>query len=237
MLRAVIIDDEVAGLNALQLLIGKYVEQVKVVATTTKAPQGVSLIEDYKPEIVFLDISMPDMNGFTLLKQLEYKNFNLVFTTAHREYAIQAIKHNAVDYLLKPVDVAELQSCIGNIMDKTKPQPAKTSSNTIGLSVKDGIVFIRHSDIIRLEASGSYTVFYLDKNVKHVASRSLKEYEAQLNPDSFYRCHNSHLVNLKKVVKFVSSSGFMAQMTDGSLAEIARKNKEEFLALLKNVGD
>ncbi len=237
MLRAVIIDDEVAGLNALQLLIGKYVEQVKVVATTTKAPQGVSLIEDYKPEIVFLDISMPDMNGFTLLKQLEYKDFNLVFTTAHREYAIQAIKHNAADYLLKPVDVQELQSCIGNIMGKASPQRKTPFPNTIGLSVKDGIVFIRLRDIIRLEASGSYTVFYLDNNVKHVASRPLKEYEAQLNPAFFYRCHNSHLVNLRKVVKFISSSGFLAQMTDSSTAEIARKNRDEFLARLKGIGD
>jgi two-component system LytT family response regulator len=237
MLRAVIIDDEASGISALQLLIGKHVENVKIVATATKAPQGIALIEDYKPEIVFLDISMPDMNGFSLLQQLAFRDFSLVFTTAHREFAIQAIKHNAVDYLLKPVDVEELQTCVAHIIDKKITIGANARySSAIGLPVKDGIVFIRPAEIIRLEASGSYTVFYLDNKIKHVVSRSLKEYEAQLNPACFYRCHNSHLVNLQKVVKFVSSSGFIAQMSDGSTAEIARKNKEEFLEKLKNAG-
>jgi len=238
MLRAVIIDDELSGLNALQLLIDKHVEHIKVVASTTKAMQGISIIEDYRPEIVFLDISMPDINGFALLKQLEYRDFNLIFTTAHEEYAIQAIKHNAFDYLLKPIDAHELQNCVSKIMkesDRTKVLNKTAFPNTIGLSVKDGIIFIKHSEIVRLEASGSYTVFYLDNKTKHIASKSLKEYEAQLNPSVFYRCHNSHLVNLKKVMKFVSNDGLFAQMTDGSAAEIARKNKDQFLEKLKNI--
>lgn len=239
MLRAVIIDDEVSGINSLQLLIDKHVNGVKVIATTTQPKQGISIIEDYRPEIVFLDISMPEINGFTLLKQLEYRNFDVVFTTAHEEYAIQAIKHNAFDYLLKPIDATELRVCINRIQEEgvNTKQEHKNMSNMIGLSVKDGIIFIKHSDIVRLEASGSYTVFYLDNKVKHVASKSLKEYEAQLNPSIFYRCHNSHLINLKKVVKFISSDGFFAQLTDGSAAEIARKNKEQFLERLRNIGE
>jgi two-component system LytT family response regulator len=237
MLRAIIIDDERAGINSLQLLIDKHIEHVKIIASTTKAQQGISFIEDYRPEIVFLDISMPDMNGFALLERLQFRDFHLVFTTAHEEFAIQAIKHNAFDYLLKPVDVHELKNCIDKIIaekDKTKAQ-IKNFSNTIGLSVKDGIIFIKHADIIRLEASGSYTVFYLDNKIKHMASKSLKEYEAQLDPAVFYRCHNSHLVNLKKVAKFVSNDGLFAQMIDDSVAEIARKNKEQFLEKLKNI--
>lgn len=238
MLRAVLIDDERSGLNALQLLIEKHIDDVKIVGATTKGHQGISLIEDYRPEIVFLDISMPQLNGFALLEQLQYRNFNLVFTTAHQEYALQAIKHHAFDYLLKPIDIQELKECVGKIMaerGRTLAQPKNGSSNTIGLSVKDGIIFIRHADIIRLEASGSYTVFYLENKVKQVASKTLKEYEAQLDPDVFYRCHNSHVVNLKKVAKFVSSDGFFAEMLDGSAAEIARKNKEQFLERLKNI--
>jgi len=240
MLRAVIIDDEPSGINTLQLLIGKHLEQVKVVATTTRARDGISMIEDYRPEIVFLDISMPELNGFALLQQLAFRDFNLVFTTGYDQYAIQAIKHNAFDYLLKPVDADELKSCISKIsgkQEKAGTQSRSTHPNVIELSVKDGIIFIRHSDIIRLEASGSYTIFYLDNKTKQVASKSLKEYEAQLNPSVFYRCHNSHLVNLKKVVKFISSNGFFAQMTDGSSAEIARKNKEQFLEKLKRVSE
>jgi two-component system LytT family response regulator len=237
MLRAVIIDDEVAGINALQLLIDKHVNQVRIIGSTTLGQQGISMIEDYKPEIVFLDISMPGMNGFALLKQLRYKKFNLVFTTAHQEYAIQAIKNNAYDYLLKPVDVYELKNCIGKIIDDDKVYSGQKPvyPGTISLHVKDGIIFIKTADIVRLEASGSYTIFYLDNKTKQVASRSLKEYEAQLNPLFFYRCHNSHLVNLGKVIKLITNNGFIAQMTDGSTAEIARKNKDQFLEKLKDL--
>src|SRR5688500_11383361 len=116
MLRAVIIDDEPSGINALQLLIERHTGNVKVVGATTKAQQGIEVIEDYRPEIVFLDISMPYLNGFALLEQLQYRDFNLVFTTAHQEYALQGIKHHAFDYLLKPIDANELKSCIEKIM-------------------------------------------------------------------------------------------------------------------------
>ena len=237
MLRAVIIDDEPSGISALELLITKHVEEVKIVATTTSAVKGISLIENYKPEILFLDVSMPEINGFMLLKKLQYSDFHLIFTTAHEEYAIQAIKHDACDYLLKPIDVNELKECIAKILKggNFNPQEKASYSSTIPLAVKDGIIFIKTSEIIRLEASGSYTTFYLDHNVKQVASKSLKEYEAQLNPTLFYRCHNSHLINLDKVVKFISNNGFLALMVDGSSAEIARKNKDQFLELLKNI--
>lgn len=239
MLRAIIIDDEAAGVQSLQLLFEKNIVQVKVVATTTSAKQGIRIIEDYKPEIVFLDISMPGLNGFELLDALEYKDFNLVFITAYQEYAIQAIRHHAFDYLLKPIDTDELKNCISRILRErqvNKIQPKTQAQNIIGIAVKDGIIFVRHAEIIRLEASGSYTIFHLENKVKHMASKSLKEYEAQLDPAFFYRCHNSHIVHLSKVVKFSSSEGFFAQMTDGSKADIARKNKEQFLERLKNIG-
>lgn len=239
MLRAIIIDDELAGVKALQLLIEKNAGAVKVVASTSIAREGISLIENYKPEIVFLDISMPGLNGFELLEELVYRDFHLVFTTAYHEYAIQAIKHHAFDYLLKPVDGNELGTCVNRILnerDKTAVRHKANFSNLIGISVKDGIIFIRQSDIIRLEASGSYSVFYLDNKIKHIASKPLKEYESQLNPEFFYRCHNSHIVNLNKVVKFSSSNGYFAQMTDASLADIARKNKDAFLEKLKHIG-
>lgn len=238
MLRAVIIDDERSGLNSLQLLINKHISNVKVVGATTNAEQGIQVIEDYRPEIVFLDISMPHIDGFALLERLEYRDFNLVFTTAHQEYALQAIKHHAFDYLLKPIDAHELKNSIDSIIaERNKLSVPRKSGNprAIGVSVKDGIIFIRQSDIIRLEASGSYTTFFLENKVKHIASKSLKEYEAQLDPDLFYRCHNSHVINLKKVSKFVSHDGLFAEMSDGSLAEIARKNKEPFLDLLRNI--
>ncbi|MDQ3111110.1 MAG: LytTR family DNA-binding domain-containing protein [Bacteroidota bacterium] len=239
-LKAVIIDDEPSGIIALQLLIDEHISQVKVVTSTTSPIEGISVIENYKPDIVFLDISMPGISGFALLKQLKHKNFNLIFTTAHQEYAIEAIRHDASDYLLKPIDYDDLRNCIDKIIaerNSPKIQDKPAFSNVIGLSVKDGILFIKSADIIRLEASGSYTTFFLDNKVKQVASKGLKEYESQLNPAVFYRCHNSHVVNLKKVVKFITNNGFLAQMTDGSTAEIARKNKDQFLERLKSIGE
>jgi two-component system, LytTR family, response regulator len=238
MLRAIIIDDEQMGINTLKVLIEKHAPTLKIVATATDPENGVEIIEDYKPDIVFLDISMPKMNGFELLEQLKYKDFKLVFTTAHEAYAMKAIKTHAHDYLLKPIDIEELKTCISNIVNEiNKPKneiKKEQKKQLLELAVKDGIIFIKTKEIIRLEASGSYTVIYLDNNIKHVASKNLKECEAMLADDSFYRCHGSHIVNIKKVERLITTDGLFAKMSDGSTAEIARKNKEEFLERLKN---
>jgi two-component system, LytTR family, response regulator len=236
--RAVIIDDEPAGISTLKLLIEKHAPFIRVVASTTKAEEGIHLIDDYKPEIVFLDISMPTMSGFQLLEKLEHRNFKLVFTTAHRDYALQAIKNNAFDYLLKPIDVADFKVCIEKLTETTAgpaQEAAKNNPSLIEVQVKDGIIYIKQKDIIKLEASGSYTVFHLTEGLKHIASRSLKEYEAFLDPAGFFRCHNSYIVNLHRVDKFINRDGFFAQMNDGSLVDISRKNKELFIEKLKNI--
>lgn len=237
MYRAIIIDDELIGINTLKILIEKQAPSiVRVVATSTEPENGIKLIEDYRPDVVFLDISMPKMNGFELLEKLQYKDFKLVFTTAHEEYAIKAIKNKAYDYLLKPIDVDELKQCIDNInKESEKREPAKTNAfRTIELSVKDGIIFIKPDDIIRLEAAGSYTQFYLVNGEKHVASKNLKDYEALLDPLSFYRCHLSHVINLRYVSKLVSTDGLFAKMSDDTLVEVAKKNKQLFVEKLKN---
>lgn len=238
MLRAIIIDDELIGVNTLKLLIEKHTPEIKIVATATEPEKGITAIEDYKPEIVFLDISMPKMNGFELLERLTFKDFKLVFTTAHQEHAIKAIKNGAYDYLLKPIDIDELKTGVNKILEqgqKISEIHKKVSSNLIELAVKDGIIFIKPVEVIRLEASGSYTVFYLENNVKHMASKNLKECEALLDPFLFYRCHQSHIINLNKVVKMVSADGLFAQMNDGSMPEIGRKYKEIFLGKLKSI--
>jgi two-component system, LytTR family, response regulator len=238
MLRAIIIDDELIGVNTLKLLIEKHTEGIKIVASATDPEKGILLIDDYKPDVVFLDVSMPKMNGFELLEKIEHKDFHLVFTTAHREYAINAIKNGAMDYLLKPIDITELKSCVDKLVEEYNrlPEAQKTvSSNIIELAVKDGIIFIKPQEVIRLEASGSYTVFYLENKVKHMASKNLKECEALINNPMFYRCHQSHVINLNKVIKMVSADGLFAQMSDGSMPEIGRKNKEMFLEKLKNI--
>lgn len=238
MYRAIIIDDEQTGINTLKVLIERDFNNIKIVAETTDPFQGITLVENYKPEIVFLDISMPKIDGFELLEKLSYKSFKLVFTTAHEQYAIKAIKNKAFDYLLKPIDRQDLKICIDKILtDFLQPLPNKTLKPSIlELSAKDGIVFLRPEEIIRLEASGSYTVFYLESNEKYIASKNLKECTALLdNWDYFFRCHSSHTINLKKVVKMVSTNGLFVKMNDGSMPELLRKNKDMFLMKLKTI--
>lgn len=239
MLRTIIIDDEQIGISALQILIEKHTKGIRVVATTTDPEKGIRLIEDFRPEVVFLDVTMPKINGFDLLEMISYRDFKLVFTTAHQEYAIKAIKNHAYDYLLKPIDIDELKSCVERIVEEQKPLPATTRPSSprglVELSVKDGIIFIKPQDIIRLEASGSYTTFYLENGLRHVVSKNLKECETLLDPEIFCRCHQSHVINLTKVVKMVSANGLFAQMSDGSLPEIGRRNKESFLGKLKHL--
>ncbi|HOZ87333.1 MAG TPA: LytTR family DNA-binding domain-containing protein [Bacteroidia bacterium] len=235
MLRAIIIDDELIGINMLKGMIEKYNPEVKLVASTTEPQNGIDLIENYKPDLVFLDISMPEMNGFDLLAKVKYKDFKLVFTTAHNEYAIKAIKNKAQDYLLKPIDLEELRTCITSILAVGNQQLAPPPPNFIELAVKNGIVFMKPRDIIRVEGSGSYTVFHLNNNVKQMVSKNLKECEALLEHPYFFRCHISHIINLHHVVKLISNNGFCIQMSDGSLPELSRKNKELLLEKLKTV--
>ena len=237
MLRAIIIDDEENSVNTLKLLIEENTRGIKVVASATDPEKGIHLIHDYKPDIVFLDISMPILNGFDLLAKLSFKAFKLVFTTAHDEYAIKAIKTKAQDYLLKPIDIEELQACLTTIIQDIQAEKPISASNShiIELAVKNGIIFIHPKDIIRLEASGSYTIFHLVNNVKETISKNLKECEFLLQPPYFFRCHPSHIVNLYKVVRLVSNGNFSIQMSDGSLPEISRKNKELLLEKLKTI--
>jgi two-component system, LytTR family, response regulator len=236
--RAIIIDDEQTGVNTLKLLLEKHCPRVKVVAATTDPEKGITLVEDYQPDILFLDISMPQMSGFEVLEQMKERKFRLVFTTAHAQYALKAIKNHAEDYLLKPIDVDELKACVERIIsvDAAREPAARTDrENIVELPVRDGIIFIRPKDIIRLEADGSYTAFYMENRIKYLASRNLKECEHMLAAPFLFRCHQSHLINLHKVVKMVSADGLFAQMSDGSLPEVGRKNKDLLIERLKSL--
>jgi two-component system, LytTR family, response regulator len=238
MLRAIVIDDESAGIVTLKVLIARNQDLIRLIASTLDPETGITYIEDYKPDVVFLDISMPGMSGFALLSKLNYRDFKLVFTTAHKDYAIEAIKNGAFDYLLKPISDQDFKTCVDKIINERQQIPIKqstTSTSVIEINVKDGIVYIRQKDIVRLEASRSYTEFYLDGGIRHVASKAIGEFETQLNHDLFYRCHKSHIINLQKVQKFVNQNGFFALMTDGSMPDVSQRNKDVFLEKLKSL--
>jgi two-component system LytT family response regulator len=242
MLRAIIIDDEQKGINSLRLLIEKFIHNVKVVAETTDPLKAKDLIEDYKPEIVFLDINMPHLNGFEVLKGLNFKDFNLVFTTAHREHALQAIKNNALDYLLKPIDINDLRFAINKIVDKLTSKDNFSddlkkflevnveNKSRLTINTKDGVDYVCISDIIRLEADSNYTFIYTVQGARIVVSKTLKEFESILcnGKNEFMRVHQSHIVNLRYVAKFIKDASVIIMKNEDKVP-VSKNKKDEFL--------
>jgi two-component system LytT family response regulator len=236
MLRVIIIDDEPLGVNTLKVMIERLDLDMAIVATASDPEKGIAIIESFRPDAVFLDVNMPKLNGFQLLERLSYHDFKLVFTTAHQEHAIKAIKNNAYDYLLKPIDAKELQLCVEKLIKETQPGSSAQHSRTVlELPVSDGIIVIKQNNIVRFEASGSYSILYLKDGTRYTASRNLKHFENILDPLNFCRCHQSHIVNLQEVTKLQSSDGYYALMSDGSKADVGKNYKEIFLSKLKAI--
>ncbi|MBA2613209.1 MAG: response regulator transcription factor [Bacteroidetes bacterium] len=243
-LRAIIIDDEQKGINTLKILAEKHLYDVTVVAECTKASDGIELIKNYKPEIVFLDINMPEMNGFELLEKLSWKNFHLVFTTAHQEYALKALKINAIDYLLKPIDYRDLQSAIDRIKDRIDEREINRNEfdynkllNTINayhrkkiiINSKSGVESIELPEIIHLESMSNYTQICLNDSRKIMTSKTLKEFDAQLcaSENNFMRIHNSFIINLHKVSRYLKDEETIIMQTNQKIP-LAKSRKEEF---------
>jgi two-component system LytT family response regulator len=193
---------------------------------------------------VFLDIEMPFGNAFDLLDKLTPVNFQVIFVTAFDNYALKAFRYYALDYLLKPVDIEELKTAVKKAGERVREKnmsqkldvflqtlkPAKSNLQKIGLPTNDGLIFTNIEDIVRCEASGSYTIIYLQDKQKFVVSKSLKEYEDLLPEDIFCRVHHSHIVNLTYVKKYFKGRGGYIEMSDGSSIEVATRKRDEFLA-------
>ena len=236
MITAVLVDDEPKSIQNLEMLLSACAPDVQIIGRAVNALEAVQLILNLRPTVVFLDVHMPGYSGFDVLGNIGGTQSLVIFTTANKNYAIAALRKGAFDYLLKPVDTDELDACIHRVkveLGRTTARPGGQAM--IELSVKDGIIFIRTAELVRLEASGSYTEFYMDNNVKHIASRSLKEYESLLDSTVFFRCHNSHIINLTKVARYIHSNGYFAELSNGAMIEIARKNKDLFLEKLKKL--
>ncbi|MEP7264013.1 MAG: LytTR family DNA-binding domain-containing protein [Bacteroidota bacterium] len=241
-MKACIVDDEKKGRDSLQTLLEQYCSEVEVVGQADSVENAYQFILKNKPELVFLDVEMPQGSGFELLKKFDRISFKTIFVTAHQHYAIKAIRFSAIDYLLKPVDVDELVAAVQNAVqsDRQNQQQQYTGllenlehagPNKIAIPVKDGVTFIDPCDIIRLQADGTYTHIFTGTG-KYTASRNIKEYEELLSDQFFFRAHNSHLINLKHVRHFSRVDGYFVQMSDGSTVEVARRRKDEFLALM-----
>jgi two-component system LytT family response regulator len=238
-LKAILIDDEKNNLINLEQLLKAYCPMVEVVATAMNAAEGKGLLLQHHPDLVFLDIQMPEKNGFELLRELHQYDFEVIFVTAFDQYAIQAVRFAAVDYLLKPVNIEELQAAVGraltNNRDKKKNLQLenliqllqeKKEEHRIALTTMKETRFIRTPEILRCESSNNYTIFFLASGEKLTASRPIFEYEELLKEYGFIRCHQSHLVNRKYVKSWVKDDGGYLLMDNGHQVPVSRNKKE-----------
>ena len=243
MLTAIIIDDESNSRNALRQKLSNHCPDVMIIAECENGEEGIKNIEEKKPDIVFLDVEMPRMNGFTMLQQLQNKNFEVIFITAYDHYAIKAIKFSALDYLLKPVEVEDLKTAVEKVTQKRK-QPAannrvelllqnfldeKKEHQRIAISSMEGLLFVPTEDIIYLEANSNYTSFFLTGNRKIIATKTLKDFEELLPASIFIRIHHSYLINKNGVEKYIRGDGGQVLMKNGVMLDVARRKKDEFM--------
>ncbi|MBS3993420.1 MAG: response regulator transcription factor [Bacteroidetes bacterium] len=249
MYKVLIVDDEKDALEALEWKLNTYIKDVEI--TLCNSPiKALTLINEIKPDIVFLDIHMPEMDGFTFLDKLSHRNFNLIFTTAHNEFAIKAFKVSAVDYLLKPVDKDELIAAVDKVK-LTKEQPKEenalenklqmllnnlgtnTSSNEkIHISADGKVYLLEKEEVVMMEADKSYTTIYLNNGQEIVVSKTLKEVEKSFQFPRFYRVHNSYLINLDHVKEYLKGLGGELIMSNGKTASISRSKKAELFQKL-----
>lgn len=246
MIKALIIDDEPAAVKTLTLLLSHYAPEITELKSANDPHDGLRLIKTYKPDLLFLDIQMPLMTGFGLLKQLPEINFNIIFTTAHDQYAIEAIRFSALDYLMKPIDGEELQQAISRYINKMAPAGINKSlynnflhnvhatdrkSFKLALPTTQGTFFYTTEEIIRLEGESNYTKFFFTGNKTLLTSKTLKEYEEILCNHGFIRVHKSHIVNKVHVIN-ANSDGTLT-LSDNSKVEISRRRREEVIGYLK----
>jgi two-component system LytT family response regulator len=240
----ILIDDELSSLNNLRQKLEEFCKPVNIVAMSQKPEEAIYLIRHHKPDVLFLDIEMPKMSGFGMLEELGDYNGEIIFTTAYNQYAIDAIRISAFDYLVKPVAIRDLQNTVNRLLtirsSQTKERlqvlkesvaDAKSLDNKIAVPTNDGLEFIRILDILRIESSSCYSkVFFLNGQMLLV-TRLLKDFEEILLPYRFFRVHNSHLINLRYIRKFVRGDGGQVIMDNGDIINISRRRREEFLNL------
>ena len=246
MIKSILIDDEVHCLDTLNILLSDYCPEVQVMEQCMSAKKGLQAIDKYKPDLVFLDIEMPAMNGFELLEQFKEIPFSVIFTTSYDQYAIKAIRFSALDYLLKPIDPKELVTAIHKVQIQKAPPSAeqfrmlmdqiqhKESGFTkIAVPTAEGFELIPVDQVLRCEADDNYTHLHLKNKNKITACRTLKEMEERLHDfDFFIRVHHSWLVNLNEVTKYVRGEGGYLVMNDGVTVNVSRSRKEMLIKKL-----
>lgn len=242
-LKAIIIDDEPRSITAMQWELSAFENQIETIATCTDPLLAKALILKEQPDVIFLDIEMPHLNGIDLVKSFDKIPFNVIFTTAYDKFAIQAFEISAIDYLLKPINGDDLKRAIDKLIVNDESRfmeqqftalfenitSAKSGFKKIVIPVQEGFEFINLEDILRCEASANYCKIHLLNGRMILISKSLKEVEKMISDTSFCRVHQSHLINLRYINKYQKGKGGSITMEDGTVVPVSKSKKDDFL--------
>jgi len=245
-IKAVIIDDEQHSLETTDILVRKYCPGVLVMGLADSPEKGITLIDALKPDLVFLDIAMPRMNGFEMLQFVQFKEFDIIFTTAFDAYAIKAFKVNAIDYLLKPIEPEELIKAVDKVKSKVEKnlhlnridEILQSSGlqgfkkNKLALPVEGKIAMLEYDSILYCESDGNYTKIHLSTQKTIMVSRTLKDIESMLPQPIFMRIHHSYVVNINHIKEYIRGEGGEVLLSNGDQLRVSRNKKEELLAAL-----
>ena len=245
MIQAIIVDDEPKNVKILKALLNEFCPEVRVIGEAATAEEAESVINERKPDLVFLDVEMPYGNAFDLLDKLKPVDFEIIFVTAFDDYTLKAFRYSAIDYLLKPVNIDELKAAVEKASSQKNLKnvnlqlnnllfnlhKASDSPARIAITSQDGFSFVAINEIIRCEAKGNYTYIFTTNNHRHISSRNIKAYEDMLPSTIFFRIHHSHIINLGFVKRYHKGRGGTVEMEDGTMIEVATRRKNEFLAL------
>ncbi|MBL85508.1 MAG: DNA-binding response regulator [Winogradskyella sp.] len=246
MIKAIIVDDEQHCINALLKLVEPLSDAIKITDTFNSVDAALQVVHEISPDLVFLDVQINDKTGFDFLKELETIPFEVIFTTAHEKYAVQAFKFSAVDYLLKPIDEDDFTQAISklNLKIEAKDFSKKVKSllsnvtkndgqKRITIPTSEGLEFLDVADIIRCESDVNYTTIYTNDKRSLVVSKTLKWFETLLQNAGFFRIHNSHLINLSYIKKYTKGKGGYVTLSDNSNIEVSTRKKEGFIKALE----
>lgn len=240
-MRTLIVDDDPRGRQALKNFISKFAPELELIDEADCVQAGIELIEKEKPELVFLDIQMPDGTGFDLLAQVMFNDFKLIFCTSFDQFAVKAFRFSAIDYILKPIDPDVFRAAVNKVLnsnqqsEKEKLDVLHQNSHEvsrIALNAADGISIVKIEDIIRCESSVNYTKFFINNDANIMVTKTLKEYDELLTPLGFVRVHKSHLINVSFIKKYLKGEGGWVELSDGSKIEVSRRKKEVLLQTL-----
>ncbi len=252
-INAVIIDDEQDSIDTLAWKLDNYCPEVHILEKFTNPLEGLEYLKNHELDLLFLDIEMPLLNGFDILQELEGFKFDVIFVTAYDEFGIQAIKFSALDYILKPIQIQELQEAIQKLLTKmskglnSNEQFEMLFKNLklqqegknclIPLSTKESIEFVEPDEIVSFESDSNYTIVHFFDGRKKMMARTLKEFDLMLAHISFFRPHHSHLVNIKHIKEYVRSDGGYIVMRNAKKIPISKSRKESFLNLMQGLLD